>query len=113
MEYNGLSPDAESIGSREVPDRNPDIKRKLEEDAAAGRPRWHEDKRMLKEEAYWHPDGYYVWLRPDSARSYSERRSKGSTDTNGAQKAHFNVYYEKDDSTIEETDQHHTFDEED
>jgi hypothetical protein len=80
-------------------------------DAAEGHSRWHENI-MLVEEIYWHPDGYFVCLRPDTARSYDERHPKGNNDKRGTQKAHFNVYYEKDSGT-EGTDQHHTFDEKD
>lgn len=111
LEYNGLPPNAKPDGFEEIPDRNPDIKKNLLKDAARGNPRWHEPT-MLQVEIYYHPDGYLVYLRPDTKRDYDERRPKESNDKSGAQKAHFNVYYEKD-SGIEETDQHHTFDEDD
>ncbi len=112
MEWNGLPPDAKLFDTREVPDRNPDINEQIRKDATEGRPRWHEYNSMLVEEAYWHPDGYFVWLRPDTARSYTERHPNGNKEKRGVQKAHFNVYYEKD-SGIEETDQHHTFNKKD
>jgi hypothetical protein len=112
LEWNGLPPDAKLWDTRPIPDRNPDAKKQLMKDVAKGRRRYDENSLMLIEELYWHPDGYLVYLRPDTTRSYAERRPKGSNDNRGAQKAHYNVYYEKD-LGIKETDQHHTFDEND
>lgn len=107
LAYNGLSANAEPYGTNTVPDRNPETRETLVNEARENRSAW--EKLNLIEEGYWHPDGYIVWLRPDTARSYNERRTPGSKDKSGVQKAHFNVFYEKD-SGIEETDQHHTFD---
>lgn len=104
---NGLPADAIYWDILPVPDRNPETQKNLEIEARTNPSCW--EKLNLMVEVYWHPDGYFVCLRPDTARSYDERREKGNSDTSGAQKAHYNVYYEKD-GGIEETDQHHTFD---
>ncbi len=84
----------------------------LKNDAVAGGYYSSTVNSKLVQEAYWHSDGYLVWLRPNSARTYNEGRPKGNTDARSAQKAYFNVFYQKE-TGIEETEQHHHFDDED
>ncbi len=112
LECNGLSPDAELFDTDEIDNKNTNMINPLKNDAVAGRYCSSAVNLKLVQEGYWHSDGYVVWLRPNGARTYNERQPKGNTGARGAQKAHFNVFYQKE-TGIEETEQHHNFDDED
>lgn len=112
LECNGLSSDAELFDTDEIDNKNGNMINQLETDAVTEGYCSSTISSKLVQEAYWHSDGYFVWLRPNSARIYNERRPKGNTDVCPIQKAHFNVFYQKE-TGIEETEQHHYFDDED
>jgi hypothetical protein len=112
LECNGLSPDAELFDTDEIDNKNTNMINQLKNDAVAGRYCSSTVNSKLVQEAYWHSDGYLVWLRPNSTRTYNKRRPKRNTDARSAQKAYFNVFYQKE-TGIEETEQHHHFDDED
>ncbi|CAF1228750.1 unnamed protein product, partial [Didymodactylos carnosus] len=83
----GLSEEAKPYEVVPVLDTNPDMKQKsIEESKKTG----EYITAMVDEIFYELPDGFLI-LRQDTERTYNERRKKGSTDTSGAQKAHFNV----------------------
>lgn len=65
----------------------------------------------VKIKAYEHPDGYFLLLRQNCARSYNETPPQGSTNTSGTQRAHYNVYrWWFESGEEEDTKQHHFFD---